>query len=220
MKIAGFGDSITAGLFVAAEDAYLSRLAVQWAAEAVNAGVPGNTSAQGLSRFERDVLDRRPDVCVVAFGMNDHTAVAANTAKVQLPAFERNLALICGKLLAVRIVPVLCTIHPILEGDGEHYYYSRHPREWYVRPAGAQAWIDAYNEAVRRVAGSVGAALADVARCWERYVERGGEVADLLRTRANSGSDDGVHPTAEGHRLYATCIGEAMRNQILKGEGK
>lgn len=214
MKLAAFGDSITAGQYVAEQDTYLFKLQARFGCEAINAGVPGNTTAQGLARFERDVLSHRHDVCIVAFGMNDHVHTAMDTAKVPPELFRNNLITIIERLRSEQIVPVLCTVSPIIEGDAERYYYRRHPEEWYRNPQGAQAWIDLYNNVIRNVASSLGVPLADVARYWERYLMQGGSLEDLLRTEENSGTDDGVHPTPAGLDLFAECIGGVLEGLL------
>jgi lysophospholipase L1-like esterase len=214
MKLACFGDSITAGQYLTDSDTFASKLADRFKCEVINAGVPGNTTGQGLARFERDVLEHRPDICVIAFGMNDHVNKEPGTAKTPLPEFRGNLTHIIERLRANDIVPVLCTANPIIEGDEERYYYRRHPKEWYRNPSGAQAWIDLYNEEIRALAGSLGVALADVALRWRQYTEQGGQLDDLLRTVENSGTDDGVHPTAAGQELFAACIGETLEPLI------
>ncbi|MEF3303065.1 SGNH/GDSL hydrolase family protein [Paenibacillus sp. GYB003] len=210
MKVAAFGDSITAGQYLGESDTYLHKLAARFGFETVNAGVPGNTTGQGLARFERDVVAHRPDICIVAFGMNDHVNTAPDKARTPIDDFRGNLAEIVRRLRAERIAPLLCTINPIIEGDAGQYYYSRHPREWYRRPDGAQAWIDAYSEAVRGVARSLEVPLADIALRWQRHIDEGGRLHDLLRTVENSGAADGVHPTAAGQELFAECIGDAL----------
>lgn len=209
--IAGFGDSITAGQYIESGHTYLHKLEAIFSCETVNAGVPGNTSTQGLERMEQDVLAHRPDWCIVAFGMNDHVAHAPQQAKTSPDQFRRNLEEIVSRLNARGIKPVLCTISPIIEGDAQTYYYNRHPKEWYREPSGAQAWIDAYSEVIREVAASRGAALADIATAWSQYTEQGGRLDDLLRTVENSGIDDGVHPTEAGQAVYADCIADALR---------
>ncbi|PYI53536.1 SGNH/GDSL hydrolase family protein [Paenibacillus flagellatus] len=210
MKLAAFGDSITAGQYLEETDTYLHMLAVRFGLDAVNAGVPGNTTGQGLERFERDVIAHRPDACIVAFGMNDHVLTAPGIAKTPLADFRRNVERIVGRLREEGIAPLLATVNPIIEGDAERYYYNRHPREWYRDPDGAQARIDLYNEAIRGVAAALDVPLADVALYWSRFVEEGGRLRDLLRTVENSGDDDGVHPTAAGQRLIAECIGDVL----------
>ncbi|MDU5141679.1 MAG: SGNH/GDSL hydrolase family protein [Paenibacillus dendritiformis] len=110
-----------------------------------------------------------------------------------------------------RCVPVLCTVHSIIEGSDASYYYRRHPQAWYESPSGAQAWLDGYNEAVRQAAMTTDTRLADIAERWDRELHSGTRLADLLRTKDNSGEDDGTHPTAWGHRIYADCIGGTAR---------
>jgi acyl-CoA thioesterase I len=73
--IVALGDSLTAGLGVAADEAYPALLEARVRAagfdyRVVNAGVSGDTSAGGLRRVDW-VLRSRPDVAIVALGAND-----------------------------------------------------------------------------------------------------------------------------------------------------
>jgi len=73
--IVALGDSLTAGLGVETEDNYPSRLQEKLDAggfryRIVNAGVSGDTSAQGLNRLEA-VRELRPAIVIVALGAND-----------------------------------------------------------------------------------------------------------------------------------------------------
>jgi acyl-CoA thioesterase I len=69
------GDSLSAGLGVAADEAFPARLQARLRADGydyrvVNAGVSGDTTAGGLRRVDW-VLRAKPDVVVVALGAND-----------------------------------------------------------------------------------------------------------------------------------------------------
>jgi acyl-CoA thioesterase-1 len=73
--IVALGDSLTAGLGVAVDEAYPALLEARVRAagfdyRVVNAGVSGDTSAGGLRRVDW-VLRSRPDVAIVALGAND-----------------------------------------------------------------------------------------------------------------------------------------------------
>jgi acyl-CoA thioesterase I len=73
--IAVLGDSLTAGLGIAAGDAFPARLQARLHREGyryrvVNAGVSGDTSASGLRRVDW-VLRSRPEIVIVALGAND-----------------------------------------------------------------------------------------------------------------------------------------------------
>jgi acyl-CoA thioesterase-1 len=73
--VAVLGDSLTAGLGVAPDEAYPALLEARLKREGydyrvINAGVSGDTSSGGLRRLDW-VLRLRPDVVVVALGAND-----------------------------------------------------------------------------------------------------------------------------------------------------
>ncbi len=73
--IVAFGDSLTAGLGVPAEQSYPSLLAERLRAEGyayrvVNAGVSGDTTAGGLRRVDW-ALRLRPDIVILELGAND-----------------------------------------------------------------------------------------------------------------------------------------------------
>lgn len=216
MFIVGFGDSITAGAYLNKEETYLYKLGQRLDCEVSNAGVPGNTSAQGIARMQEDVIEKKPNICIVAFGMNDHVALSRNQSKVPLDDFTHNLNHICKEIRLIGGTPVLCTIHPIIEGDDSGYYYSRHPREWYAEPDGVSAWINRYNEAIRHIAVHNEIMLADIDQWWRKALEHGAKLTDLLRTTENSGVSDGVHPTELGQELYAECIAEVIEREMIK----
>ena len=73
--IAVIGDSLTAGLGVAAGDSYPALLEARLRREGyryrvVNAGVGGDTTAGGLRRIDW-VLKNKPEIVIVALGAND-----------------------------------------------------------------------------------------------------------------------------------------------------
>jgi len=75
VKIVAFGDSFTAGLGVATEDAFPAKLAQALQqkgipVEVVNAGVPGQTASDGASRLDR-LLPDGTDGVILELGTND-----------------------------------------------------------------------------------------------------------------------------------------------------
>jgi len=73
--IVAFGDSLTAGLGVSAEESYPALLARRlktegWTYRVVNAGVSGDTTAGGLRRVDW-ALRLKPDIVIVELGTND-----------------------------------------------------------------------------------------------------------------------------------------------------
>jgi len=74
-RIVAFGDSLTAGRGVAADEAYPARLQHRLEEEGlhyrvINAGVSGDTTAGGVRRVDW-VLKSRPDVVILELGAND-----------------------------------------------------------------------------------------------------------------------------------------------------
>ncbi|WP_442601891.1 SGNH/GDSL hydrolase family protein [Paenibacillus sp. KN14-4R] len=213
MLILGFGDSITSGVYLPVEDTYLYKLGQRFGCGTYNAGVPGNNTTQGLARIQTDVIVREPDLTIIEFGMNDHYATALNTHLVDKITFRHNLRQMVSQLCEIDCTPILCTISPIITGDATQYYYNRHPEAWYQHPLGAQAWLDEYSEIIRETAVELNVPLADIARKWAEYLAAGGTLTGpegVLRNLDNAGVDDGVHPTAKGHDLYADCIIEQI----------
>ncbi len=73
--VVALGDSLTAGLGVAADEAFPARLQARlrhegYAYRVVNAGVSGDTTAGGLRRVDW-VLRANPEIVIVALGAND-----------------------------------------------------------------------------------------------------------------------------------------------------
>jgi acyl-CoA thioesterase-1 len=74
-EVVAFGDSLTAGLGLAASEAFPARLAARLNDEGidirmVNAGVSGDTTTDGLARLDWALADK-PDFVILALGAND-----------------------------------------------------------------------------------------------------------------------------------------------------
>jgi acyl-CoA thioesterase-1 len=74
--IVAMGDSLTAGLGLAEEEAYPAQLARRLSAaghhfQVVNAGVSGETSSGALSRVEWVIASLKPDIVILETGAND-----------------------------------------------------------------------------------------------------------------------------------------------------
>lgn len=66
-----FGDSITFGYGVNPGEDYPSGLSKLVNRPVINAGLDGDTSAEGLKRLQRDVLDKEPYLVLIEFSGND-----------------------------------------------------------------------------------------------------------------------------------------------------
>ena len=204
LKIAAFGDSLTAGSALkAGQKNWTDLLAERLQAEVLNCGVGGNTSGEGLARMEADVIAHRPDVVLICFGMNDHVIVDADgRTKTSEAEFAENLTEMAARVRRIGAKPVFVTPNAVME----EYYFTRHPRDWYAAAGGANAKLARYCAIVRSLAEKLSVPLADM------FAESGKrELAKLLRTPEHGGFADGVHPYGDGIALYADVILAALQ---------
>lgn len=201
-----FGDSITFGQWVQEEQKWVNQVTTRFNLEGVNAGISGNTSADGLKRLQSDVLVHHPDFVIINFGMNDHVMTKLDTPKVAKPAFANNLITMIDRTRSHGAIPILVTTNYIIEGDSSLYYYRRHPQHFYVNVGGAEAWLEQYIQVVRGVAAAKQVDLVDVHKACASY-----DKYEFLRSLHNdANTDDGVHPSTAGSHVYAREIGDYL----------
>lgn len=151
VRLVAFGDSVTRGYGTSRpwptlleEQLRLSYPAARIAVD--NAGVDGDTAADGLARLERDVLTRQPDLVLVAFGLND--------LKLRRPVevFQADLARQVARIRAAGGEVILLTTNPVRAGIYGHA-------------------LRRYNEAIRELADQHRLPLAEVAGAWDEALE-------------------------------------------------
>ncbi len=181
VKIVCFGDSITGVYYhTGGRRAWCDALGValqraypQAKLEMINAGVSGNTTADGLRRMEADVLSHRPQLVVAMFGMND---VASATPD----EFRANLGEIVRRSRERGAGIILMTPNWIRPED------SSLPPER----------VAEYAEIVRQTARELGVPVADAFTAFKNI-----HTTDRREwTRLMS---DSIHPNWRGHLLFA-----------------
>lgn len=71
-RVVFLGDSITAQkLYTKYIESFYSAYHPDWKVSFVNAGVGGDTSSGAVNRVQKDVIDQKPTVVTICFGMND-----------------------------------------------------------------------------------------------------------------------------------------------------
>jgi len=78
-----FGDSLTYGTGAARNMSYPAQLSEMIGQPIINAGIPGNTTKDGLERLESDVLERSPRIVLITLGGNDMKNGVDKTAAFQ-----------------------------------------------------------------------------------------------------------------------------------------
>ncbi|MBL9213399.1 MAG: SGNH/GDSL hydrolase family protein [Opitutaceae bacterium] len=140
---------------------------------AINGATGGDTTTRGLQRLQAKVIDAKPDLVLIGFGMNDH-----NRRGVPLPEFERQLREMVARLRAATSAEIVL-----------FSTFPPNPRWMH----GTNRMAD-YAEVTARVAAGTGCAYADVFNNWQAMAARK-RPEDLLANNIN-------HPNDFGHWIY------------------
>ena len=213
-----FGDSTTAprkGVQVYAEGLARELPEKGLRAEIVNAGVGGNTTAAARARFAKDVLERRPDVAVIQFGINDSTVDVwkkppAAEARVAKERYAENLGYFVDALREQGCRVILMTPNPLRWTPDLRKQYGRPP----YRPDDADGFnvtLSRYADCARAVARQKRVPLVDVYAAYQDYGKVAGQSVDELLL-------DGMHPNSRGHRLTAGLLLKAILPQPPPGK--
>lgn len=115
-RIVCLGDSVTGVYYhTGGKRAYtdmfgmaLQKSAPQATFNMINAGISGNTTINGLDRLDRDVLQHKPDLVTVMFGLNDMTRVPPDQ-------YRANLTTIVQRCEAAGAKVMLCTPNNVID---------------------------------------------------------------------------------------------------------
>lgn len=185
--ILAFGDSLTA------RSGWVNMLGAHIGTEVINAGVGGDTTVNGMARFEKDVLAKKPDVALICFGMNDQAQViSSGKPNISLAAYTANLTHFVTELQKIGTDVILICPHDAYNGAG--YYVSGSYGLDY-----AYGNMKDFCEAMRQVAIEYQCDIIDI------YAETQDED---MRAFLNAG--DGIHQSTTGHTLWT----EYVRNYL------
>jgi lysophospholipase L1-like esterase len=215
ITVVAFGDSTTATRDTV-DRVYVQRLAdllakQDLAVRVINAGIRGNTTEDGLKRFEKDVLARDPDHVIIQFGLND-SAIDVRDGKTEprssLESFEKNLAHFVRTLKSKGVKAILMTPNAMIWTDKLKEVNGMPPYDT-EDPWGLNVMNARYAAAVRNVAEDNAVPLVDIYRYFEEYDRvEGQRAADLLL--------DGMHPNDTGHHLIASLLSKQILSMNLK----
>jgi len=161
--------------------------------EVINAGISGHKSTDMLARFQRDVLDKKPDLITISVGVNDvwhgfydNHPMGDGPRGVPLADYRKNVEEMVqrGKAAGARIVILSTTV---IEEDLQN-------RE--------NAKLVGYNSALRDLARKYHGTFVDLQRPFQALIKE---------YRTTGGRDhmltvDGVHMNALGNRVMANTI--------------
>ncbi len=203
-RITAFGDSTTA-VREGVRKVYAQRLAEILAKsksgftfEMINAGVSGHDTKQGRARFQRDVLNRKPSLVIIQFGLNDSCIdVHKGKTEPRVPraVYEQNLVYFIQILRDRKSSVILMTPNPARWTESLKATWGRPPYD-IDDPMGFNLLNEKYAESVRRIAREMKVPLVDVYQLFVNYHQKDGSSMDDLLL-------DGIHPNDRGHRLIA-----------------
>ena len=137
--------------------------------------VGGEASPQGADRFVSDVLCHKPDLVILDYGLNDRGPGLGEAERAWRSMIE--MALDRGAFLML--------MTPSWD------------QTWFSKDSNWRA-LEAHAAQERALAGEYGVALGDSFAAFQRYIDRGGDLQDLL--------SHWNHPSPLGHELIAREI--------------
>lgn len=147
---------------------------------AINAGISGNTTVNGLGRIDNDVLKHKPTLVTVMFGLNDMVRVSPED-------YRKNLITIVEKCRAVGAEVLLCTPNSVTNTGG--------------RPTKK---LIAYCDVVRDVGRATKTPVCDCYQAYEKIRSRDALTWRLLMSDAIHPNMDGHQVIAEEIVFSAT----------------
>jgi acyl-CoA thioesterase I len=203
VRIVCFGDSIT-GIYYHSGNkrawpemlkVALNRLYPKADIKVINAGISGNTSAQGLVRMQKDVLAHKPHLVVVMYGMNDLAYGAATPEKdvANKAAFVSRLKTIIGNCRDAHAEVMLCTQNPV--------YADALPR----RPSER---VGEFAGLIRQTGVELKVPVADIYTEWETLRTADPRAWILLMSET-------IHPSMAGHKRMAERVAETLSGRPI-----
>lgn len=205
--VVAFGDSNTQGTNWTQNPSYAQN--EKWVTKlqktygAVNAGIGGDTSVMGRARFQKDVLNKRPNVVTIMFGTNDAVIRANGQARVSKAEFEKNIRYFTDTLKAKKIQVILMTTPPVIQG----FYYNRYDEKLYKKYRGARLWHDSYNAIVRKVAKEKKVTLIDN---YQNIIQAAGGATDRQLSNSSFIDSSGTHLTPKGADMIYQSVNRVL----------
>lgn len=200
-KILFFGDSITAlrKNVTAASELFAARFPQY---EIVNRGVGGNDTGLARKRFQRDVLDERPDVLIFSFGCNDAAIdvwKGKTTPRLTVEAYLANLRFFIDSMRAIGTGMIFFTPPPMILLDNLKPYYGGEP----YLTRGFNFMLDSFIAAAKELMAREKIPVADVNAVFREIT--GGDESKLAAL-----IPDGLHPDSEGQEIICRLLCQAF----------
>ncbi len=201
-----FGDSLTAGFQSPTKDNPVGRETpygqflqsfLGGGAVVRTSGICGELTGEMVKRFQGDVLDHQPGYVPILGGTND---LGCNAS---LSEIMRNLATMYEQTLAMGAVPIPVTVPSIRVEDASG---TRDGQEWVAEHLARRNRL---NQRIQDYAGSKGLACVDLFAATAD--PDSGQLAAIY-------SNDGIHLTTAGYRLFAEQIAHILKPLLAQDQ--
>jgi len=162
LTIVFLGNSITAGYGEQKNYFYQFRMILKGTTafdrtRVINAGVPGNTSADGLVRLDTDVISQKPDLVYIEFGGNDLRN------RVPLSEFENNMRSMVRRIQASGHPDIILMTLPVFD-----------------IPLTKKV-LEQYNQVIRKVAKETGVGCLDIYKTFKKEIGWTGSASTYMQ---------------------------------------
>ncbi len=202
VKAVFFGDSITEGYFNVSkpdpQSVYHKKLSDKIKKyfpnsnfEAINAGIGGNSSPDGLKRIESDVISHSPDLVSVCFGLNDSNGT--------LETYINTLTKIFDRLRAENITVMFMTPNMLNTAVPEDT--AEGLKEYAAKTADYQnsGKMDGFINSTKKLCAEYSIPVCDCYSKWKQLSDLGADTNLFLANRIN-------HPIPQIHELFADFL--------------
>jgi lysophospholipase L1-like esterase len=193
MKIVCLGDSLTYGFGVSRKDIWPNELSKLSGMEIINKGINGDTTGGMLSRFQKDVIDLKPNAVIVSGGSNDVFASQNSDAA------KANIFAMLHLAASNQILMITSTLIPI--------DVSKTPPQW------AQ-FADMKKSDI--LCGELSAWIMLFSKTFKVPIL---DLRQFLKDKLNANMPiyhDGLHPNKEAHKMIAVFVGKKLLEFGLK----
>lgn len=180
--------------------------------EVFNAGIGGNTTRDARRRFQADVLQYKPRLIVMQFGINDSAVDVwkkppATAPRVPMAETLTNLRSMITEARAQQTRVILMTTNPLRWTSKLKDLYGKPPYQPEAEDGFESPFLLSYNDAIRQLAKEMDVPLVDVHAAYPAFAAKHKTtIAQIL--------PDGMHPGELGHLLVAEQLVPVVRQQL------
>jgi len=210
-----FGDSTTASrgsLKVYADRVEIALQGIGSSLGVHNAGIGGNTTRDARKRMQTDVLQYKPRLVVMQFGINDSAVDVwknppATMPRVPLAEYLLNLRIMITAAQNAQAKVILMTTNPLRWTSKLRELYGKPPYNADAEDGFESLNLTKYNEALRKLATELKLPLVDVHAAYPAFAAKNKTTIEEMLL-------DGMHPGDIGHQLVAQLLVPVIRDAV------